>query len=106
MKIKLLDLCICGEDNIDIVDSKEMFEEYNGRWDNYIRSVNNCNIDGEWFVLSDVDKNVFILDDGGELFRLKDGYYVTVCWRGDCCRVWYEDDEERIKYFNDKLKVK
>lgn len=88
--------------------SQEIYFEYSSprSWSGYLDSVNFGNLDSMCFELSEIDKNVFIIDDGGELFRLKDGTYINVCWRGDTCRVWEEDNEERIKHFNEKLGIK
>lgn len=102
--MKVLDLCVIGDDNVHQVSPASMFEYSQPRsWSGYIADVNDGNLDGEYFELQDVDKRVFIIDDGGELFRLKDGSYWNVCWRGDTCRVWEEDDPDRIAHFNAKL---
>lgn len=104
-KIKILDLCVVNEDNnIWYADPEEIFEYEEPRsWKGYIDRLNNCNLDNLTFNLDNIDTSVFIIDDGGELFRTNDGVYYEVCWRGDMCRVWEEDDDERIEYFEEKL---
>ena len=107
IKMKILDLCSYEPDNIFEAKPRDMFEYSSPRSrSGYLDSVNSGNLDGMCFELSEIDKKVFIIDDGGELFRLKDGTYINVCLRGDVCRVWEEDNEERIKYFNEKLGIK
>ena len=107
MKITILDLCVCDEDYKTYTAPENEVFEYNEphTWAGYISSINASNLDGVYFPLSNIDKTIFIIDDGGELFRLKTGAYMNVCWRGSMCRVWVEDDEDRIKYFNEKLSV-
>lgn len=115
MKVKVLDLCVVGENNVSEYDEKELFEYEGKSWNRYIRNINDGNLDGVYLQKKDVDTSVFIIADGGELIRLKDGTYLNVCWRGDCCRVWEEDsevidddesEETRIQYFNRKLEIK
>ena len=104
MKVKVLDLCVVDENkNVHFSDEKDLFEYENGKWEDYVAKLNSCNLDNYKLKVDDVDKDVFIIDDGGELIRLKDGSYIEICWRMDLCRMWKENDEERIKYFEEKL---
>lgn len=106
MMVKVLDLCVVDEDQmVDEQDEKELFTYEGGNFKRYIEQVNMCNLDDEVFDQDEIDKSVFVVDDGGELFRTKDGRYYEVCWRGDDCRVWQEDDKDRIAWFDSKLKA-
>lgn len=98
--VTVLDKCVVNEDN-SVYNMTE--DELFGSFEDYIESVNKGNLDGKYFDIGDVDTSVFIIDDGGELFRLKDGTYINVCWRGGQCRVWPEDDSDVITYYNEKL---
>lgn len=103
-KVLVFDKCVVDDSKaVSEYEPKELFQYEGGSFLNYIRSVNNGNLDGEYFNPEDVDRSVFIIDDGGELFRLKNGTYINVCWRGGQCRVWPEDDEELIAIYNEKL---
>ena len=74
--VTVLDKCVVNEDN-SVYNMTE--DELFGSFEDYIESVNKGNLDGKYFDIGDVDTSVFIIDDGGELFRLKDGTYINVC---------------------------
>lgn len=101
--VKVLDM-LCVDENDMIYKERE--DELFGGWRNYICEIKLGSIDDIDFVYEDVDKSVFIIEDGGELIRLKNGKYVNICWRFSMCRVWYEDDEDMIKFYNEKLNKK
>ena len=71
----------------------------------YIDNVNSCSLDDVQLNTDDIDTSVFIIEDGGELFRTKSGNYINVCWRFGRCRVWVEDDPELIEFYNKKLNI-
>lgn len=100
-KILVFDKCIV--DDNDAVSKYDPEELFGASFPEYIEDVNDGNLDHEHFNIEDVDTSVFIIDDGGELFRLKNGTYINVCWRGSYCRVWPEDDQEMIDIYNEKL---
>lgn len=101
--VKVLDMQVCDEnDMIFMMNDDELF----GGWKEYYSNIKvGCGKELD-FVYKDIDKKVFIIDDGGELIRLKNGEYVNICWRGDMCAVWYEKDEDMIKFYNEKLNIK
>ena len=102
-KVKVLDMQVCDENKmVFMMNSDELFED----WKSYYNEIKNGYGYKLGFTYRDIDKKVFIIDDGGELIRLKNGKYVNICWRGDMCAVWYEDDEDMIKFYNEKLNVK
>lgn len=45
----------------------------------YIENVKSCSLDDVELNVNDIDTSVFIIDDGGELFRTKSGDYINVC---------------------------
>lgn len=98
--VTVLDKCVVDE-NKSVYNMTE--DELIGSFEDYIESVNQGNLDNKHFDIGEVDTSVFIIDDGGELFRLKDGTYINVCWRGGQCRIWPEDDADVIAYYNEKL---
>ena len=69
----------------------------------YIENVKSCSLDDVQFNVDDIDTSVFIIEDGGELFKTKSGDYINVCWRFGRCRVWVEDDPELITFFDSYL---
>lgn len=69
----------------------------------YIENVKSCSLDDIELNVDDIDTSVFIIDDGGELFRTKSGDYINVCWRFGRCRVWVEDDPELINFYNERF---
>lgn len=104
MKQYLIDLCMVNEE--DVVEEMDLnqIEEFN----DYIDEVFACSLDPIDFDEFDIDKRFWILEDGGEAIRLKDGRYFETCFRGNMCRVWEADNEELIalldKYVNKALK--
>ena len=103
--MKVLDMCVCDENNMVFKSSvREFFEEFECRsWRDYYNYLKECSLDILSFNYEDIDRSVFVIDDGGELIRLKDGCYVEICWRGDCCRVWFEFDDEKVEFMDNKL---
>lgn len=100
--INVLDNCVAGEDAaIEKMTEEDVFGQ---SFAEYIENVNECSLDDIHLDVNDIDTSVFIIDDGGELFRTKSGDYINVCWRGDSCRVWIEEDPEIISIYNSKLK--
>ena len=94
--MKVIDFCYVEEkDRVCVKEEREFFEE--GSFRNYFRDMCRGSLDKIWFSFKDVDVNVFVYLDGGDMIRLKNGEYVNVCWRGDMCRVWVEDDEEFLE---------
>ena len=101
MKVKTVELCAIPVD-VELRDDDELFDG----WSSYIQELNKCNLDGIKLSKSEVDLNVFVIDDGGELIRLRNGEYYNVCWRGSLCRVWREDDPKVVKTLNRYLSRK
>ncbi len=100
--INVLDNCVAGEDAaIEKMTEEDVFGQ---SFAEYIENVNECSLDDIHLDVNDIDTSVFIIDDGGELFRTKSGDYINVCWRGDSCRVWIEEDPEIISIYDSKLK--
>lgn len=102
--MKVYDYCC---DERFVISVKEFFE-VNGcnNWKDYYELLDSCSLyeNEVYFEYEDIDRKVFVIDGGGELIRLKNGDFVNICWRGDVCRVWKEDDIERIEFFNKMLK--
>lgn len=115
MNVNVLDLCY-QDPEIELWDEEELFGGYSDKyegdirnisgWDLYIENLNNNNLDGIIFKKADIKLNTFIIDDGGELIKLKNGQYWNICWRYHQCRIWLEEDEKQIKYLNKKLQLK
>lgn len=96
-KINLIELNCCDEnDMIKKVNVDEIFDS----WKEYYNEIVSGSLDTIEFKYKDIDKSVFYVDDGGELIRLINGSYYNICWRCECCRVWIEDDDEMINYYN------
>lgn len=103
--MKVLDMCVCDENEmVDKIKVKEFFGEFGCiSWREYFECLEEGSLDILSFNYEDIDRSVFVIDDGGELIRLKNGCYVNICWRGDCCRIWFECDDEKIEFMNNKL---
>lgn len=80
-------------------------EEYIGNWKDYYDSIDYNSMDDVWFDFNDIDQSLFIIDDGGEMIRLKDSTLVNIVFRGDSCRLWKEHDKEKIEYIDYLLKT-
>ena len=74
--------------------------EFIDSWESYYEELEYGSLDDIWFDLADIDQNVYILDDGGEMIRLKDGTFVNIVFRGDSCHIWEEDDDDKIEFIN------
>ena len=75
--ITVLDKCVVDDSK---AVSKERTEDIlGGSFEDYIERFNECNLDDFNFDINDIDTSVFIIDDGGELFRTKNGDYINVC---------------------------
>lgn len=102
--MKIIDLCYVEEENVvSVKEEKEFFEE--GSFREYFRNMYRGSLDKIWFKFKDVDVDIFVYLDGGDMIRLKNGEYINVCWRGDMCRVWVEDDEEFLEELEKYRKV-
>lgn len=102
--MKVIDFCYCEEkDRVCKMEEKEFFE--GGSFREYYKDMCRGSLDKIWFKFKDVDVDVFVYLDGGDMIRLKNGEYVNVCWRGDMCRVWVEDDEEFLEELEKYRKV-
>lgn len=55
------------------------------------------------FERKDVNENVFIIGDGGDLIMLKNGILVNVCFRGCECSTWKEDSTSTVRYIKGVL---
>lgn len=100
--MKVLDMCVVDEKD-RVYEATE--EDMVGEWDDYIDSINCGNLDEIYLTPEEVDKEVFILLDGGEVIHLKDGAYLNLCWRGCTARAWFEEDEDTLNYYNTHLTV-
>lgn len=102
--MKVLDMGYCNEkDMLSTRSVKDTFI-YEGRsWKGYYYKMLFGSLDEINFKYEDIDRRYFIMEDGGELIVLKDGTILNVCWRGDMCRVWEEDDEEKISFIKRML---
>ena len=96
----VIDLCCVNES--DMVQHQSPLDII-GSWVDYYESLCIGSLDGVWFDLDDIDQRLFIIDDGGEMIRLKDGSFVNIVFRGGQCRMFEEDDEERIDYIQELL---
>ena len=104
--MKVLDLTIVGDDNVYQASPADIFEYSDpSSWYGYIVDINVGNLDGIHLTLGEIDRRVFVIDDGGELIRLRDGTYLNVCWRGKRCRVWEEDDPDRVAALDAQLGI-
>lgn len=122
--MKVLDLCKDFDEQVCEMDEQEFFNDFGSDfWDEqydeddddeelyeisgwekyYDEMISGDFRHDKWFGFEDIDQNVFIMDDGGDLIRLKNGEYVNICWRSHSCRIWKEQDEEACKYYNDRL---
>ena len=103
--MKIIDMCICEEDKkVYKKDARHFMEEWNG-WRGYYNALMWGSLDEIWFRFEDIDRSVFIVEDGGDVIRLKSGEYVSVCWRGLHCRVWSMwDDKETTEMYDDYRK--
>ena len=101
-KIKVIDLCVCDEcDLLDLVNEKDFWDNMGfDNWLDYYESLCECSLDMIDFNIEDIEKDIFVIDDGGELIRLKSGIYMCICWRGEECRVWRCEDYELIELLN------
>lgn len=91
--MKIIDFCYCEEkDRVYKVSEKEFFD--GGNYREYYENMVEGSLDKIWFKFEEVDKNLFVILDGGDIIRLKNGKYVNVCWRGSKCRVWELDNWE------------
>ena len=105
--MKIIDMCICEEGKkVYKEDARRFMEEWKG-WRGYYNTLLWGSVDEIWFMFEDIDRSVFIVEDGGEVIRLKSGEYVNVCWRGLRCRVWSMwDDHEATKVYDELRKRK
>lgn len=74
---------------------RDVFGYEGGTWKEYYNSLNRCSLDRIDFNYEDINKQVFVIEDGGEMINLNDGRWMIVCWRGDACRVFEEEDEDK-----------
>lgn len=101
--MKVIDFCYCEEkDRVYKISEKEFFD--GGNYREYYENMVMGSLDEIWFKFEDVDKNLFVILDGGDVIRLKNGKYVNVCWRGSMCRVWEMDNWELEVDLNDMRK--
>lgn len=94
-KFKVIDMCAGMEDRV----REDYVEDVIGSWEDYYEELCAGSLDGVDFELEDIDESLFILDDGGEALKLKDGRYMNVCWRGNACHIWEEEDPEYLNEF-------
>lgn len=95
--MKIINLCCCDKnDAVYKVSAREFFKdaEY-GNWRGYYESLVEGSNDNVEFEFDEIDRSLFVLDDGGDIIRLKDGRYYEVCWRFGECIVWLVDDFEK-----------
>lgn len=103
--MKVIDLCA---NEVVRMKMEDVFEYDGYCWKGFYNKLLDCSLDRINFKYEDIDRNVFVLDDGGDLIRLKDGRYMNVCWRGDVCRVWKEDEYMCKRYdmvFNKEISL-
>ena len=98
----VIDLCCVNES--DMVQNQSPLDII-GSWKDYYERLCIGSLDGVWFDLDDIDQSLFIIDDGGEMIRLKDGSFVNIVFRGDQCRMFEEDDDEQIDYIQELLQT-
>lgn len=77
------------------MSTKDVFEYEGGNWRGYYNSLKQCSLDTIDFNYEDINKQVFVIEDGGEIINLNDGRWMNVSWRGTACRVWEEEDEDK-----------
>lgn len=87
--MKVIDLCA---NEVVRMKMEDVFGYEGNCWKGFYRDLLVGSLDEINFKYEDIDRSVFVLGDGGDLLRLKDGRYINVCWRGDMCRVWEEDE--------------
>lgn len=84
-------------------NTKNVFEFNGGNWRRYFNDL----VKGDFcddidFKFEDIDSSVIVLNDDGEVLRMKDGSYRNVCWRGEQCRVWRSNKDD-VQVYNEKL---
>lgn len=99
MKMKILDLNSVDL-NVEVWDEYELNED---GWKGYWEDIKMGCLDRIGFSYKDIDKKVYVAGDGGELFRLKDGTWMNICWRFGECRIWVEEDPETLELLRKKL---
>ena len=95
--MKIIDLCCCDRNEaVYNVNARQFFAdtEY-GNWRGYYNSLVEGSRDTIEFEFDEIDRRVFIIDDGGEIVRLRDGRYFEICWRFGECAIWLVDDFEK-----------
>lgn len=99
MKMKVLYL---DSENLDVEvwDEHELSED---GWVGYWNTMQDGCLDDIEINYDDIDKKVYVASDGGELFRLKDGRWMNICWRGPSCHIWEEDDPDTLKIIKSRL---
>lgn len=94
--MKIIDLCCCDRnDAVYSVNARKFFADANySNWRGYYNSLVEGSRGRINFQYDDIDRSVFVIDDGGDIIRLKDARYFAVCWRFGECAVWEIDDVE------------
>ena len=101
--MKVIDFCYCEkEDMVYKISEEEFFD--GGSFREYYEEMVYGSLDEIWFKFEDIDKGLFVILDGGDIIRLKNGKYVNVCWRGGMCRIWELDNWELEVDLNDMRK--
>lgn len=100
MKMKVL--CLDSA-NLDV----EVWDEYElggeDGWVGYWNAMQDGCLDDIEINYDDIDRKVCVVSDGGEFFRLKDGRWMNICWRGTYCHIWEEDDPETLEIIKSRL---
>ncbi|MGN1229205.1 MAG: hypothetical protein ACI4T5_06060 [Prevotella sp.] len=99
MKMKVLDLNSVDL-NVEVWDEHELSED---GWVGYWNDMQDGCLDDIEINYDDIDRTVYVAGDGGELFRLKDGTWMNICWRFGQCRIWVEEDPETLELLKEKL---
>ena len=103
-KIKVIDL-LCDFDESDLmrlIDEKDFWDSMGcDNWLDYYESLCECSLDMIDFNIDDIEKDVFVIDDGVEIIKLKSECYMCVCWRDEVCRVWKCEDDELVEFVNE-----
>ena len=99
MKMKVLYLNSAKLD-VEIWDEHELDED---GWVGYWNAMQYGCLDDIEVNYDDIDRKVYVVSDGGELFRLKDGRWMNICWRGAACHIWEEDDPETLEIIKSRL---
>lgn len=77
------------------MSAKEFFDFNGGSWRSYYRDlVRGSFLNEVYFQFEEIEKSIAVLEEDGEILKLKNGDWVHVCWRGEQCRIWKEQDEE------------